>query len=165
MAPIHGNHILSPRIRPSRWILISPSFSTQMPSLRHSSTDNNNNDGAAAAAFRQPQFKFERLQKEYVNDIDQNNPDKMRNYFGYINGRDYDEDTNKDVYTIQFDKDDGPFCFVDPNLCRRSSIFFSDLVGTAFFRIHPQSAFTLIACMNQAIRPIRSFIYHSHTLS
>ena len=79
-----------------------------MLSLRNCSTDNDNNEGAAMAVLRQPQFKFAHSQKVYVNDIDQNNPDQLKNYFGSINDRMHDEDTNKNNYIIKFDEDDGP---------------------------------------------------------
>ena len=59
--------------------------------------DNDDNEGAPAATLCQPKYKFERSQKVYVNDIDQNNPDKMKNYFGRINVREYDEDTDKNI--------------------------------------------------------------------
>ena len=76
--------------------------STRMPSPMADSADSDD------PALSKRKYKFAQFQHVYVIDCDQDNPDKMKKYYGDIHERTYDDVGKENVYVITFASDDGP---------------------------------------------------------
>ena len=59
-------------------------------------------------ALSKRKYKFAQFQHVYVIDCDQDSPDKMKQYYGDVHERTYDDVGKENVYIITFASDDGP---------------------------------------------------------